>query len=32
VQAATAASYQSRFGIEPAFYLLRNGTGPVEVG
>lgn len=32
VQAATAASYRSRFGIEPAFYLLRNGTGPVEVG
>lgn len=32
VQAAVAASYRSRFGTEPAFYLLRNGTGPVELG
>lgn len=31
VQAAVAADYRSRFGIDPAFYLLRNGTGPVEL-
>jgi galactokinase len=31
VQATVAAAYRSRFGIEPAFYLLRNGTGPVEL-
>ena len=32
VQVAVAATYRSRFGTEPAFYLLRNGTGPVELG
>lgn len=32
VQAHVAPIFRQRFGMAPAFYLLRNGTGPVELG
>jgi galactokinase len=32
VQKHVGAAFLSRFGVEPGFDLLRNGTGPVEIG
>jgi galactokinase len=32
VQKVVAEAFRSRFGVEPGFDLLRNGTGPVELG
>jgi galactokinase len=31
VQKHVRAAYVARFAVEPSFYLLRNGTGPVEL-
>lgn len=32
VQAHVAGAYRARFGVDAGFDLLRNGTGPVEIG